>query len=79
MLRGDARFLGGVIIRGGVRLRGWANRVVVVGSRFAGCAIGCTLGRAAGLGDEEAAMAPLMTAPEASSAAAVPMNAAVPK
>lgn len=68
-----------MIIRGGVRFRVWANFVVFVGSRVAGFAMGCALGRVAGLGDEDAAMAPLMTAPEAALAAAAPMNVAAPK
>lgn len=50
-----------------------------VGSRVAGCAKGCILGRAAGLGDEDEAIAPLMTAPEALPAAVAPINATAPK
>jgi hypothetical protein len=79
LLRGDARLGEGITIRGGVRFRGLANCLVVVGSRAADCAIGCALGKGAGLGDEDAAIAPLMTAPEAAPAAAVLMNAAAPK
>lgn len=55
------------------------NCLVVVGLRVESCTIGRALGRGVGLGDEDAAMAPLMTAPEAAPAAAVPMNAAAPK
>lgn len=61
--------------------------MAIAGSRIGGCALfralfcamGCALGCAAGFDDEEAAMAPLINAPDAASAAAAPIIAAAPK